>query len=80
MTTPPRRQHAFCFVDGTLTVLGDGYHGKGDGWFTFDEDVIEWQPHDEKSGSYLVAKIPRSELIALRDFLNGHFPPEAHRA
>jgi hypothetical protein len=23
-----------------------------------------------------MAKIPQSELIALRDFLNGHFPPE----
>lgn len=75
-TIHPRKTHVFCFVDGTLSVLGDGYVGKGDGWFTFDEEVIDWQPHDEKSGNYLTAKIPHSELLALRDFLNNHFPVE----
>lgn len=76
-TAEPKRQHVFCFVDGQLTVLGDGYVGKGDGWFSFDEDVVEWENHEEKSGIYCVAKIPESELIALRDFLNERFPANA---
>lgn len=67
-------RHSFSFVDGSLTVLGDGYVGKGDGWFTFDEDTIELHPHDDRAGSYFMAKIPMSELIELRDFLNKRFP------
>lgn len=70
-----RRCHVFSFVDGKLTILGEGYAGKGDGYFAFDEDVTDWQPYDDRSGYYLVAKIPQSELLALRDFLNAQFPP-----
>lgn len=72
----PTIRHVFCFMEGALTVvLGDGYAGKGDGWFTFDEDVIEWHPHDEKSGNYLLAKVAKAELLEMRDFLNKRFPP-----
>lgn len=66
-----KRQASLSFDGGTLTIRLSGYgEENGSGWFTFDEDDVEWQPHDERSGSYLVAKAARSEMIALRDWLD----------
>jgi hypothetical protein len=66
-------------VDGaSLTVRRSGYgHENGSGYFVFDENDVQWQPHDEREGHYLEVKLARSEMIELRDFLNREFPPES---
>ena len=73
----PRKSYVFSFDGGNLTVLGEGHPEQGSGWFTFDEDEVQWRPHDEKDGCYLLANLPKSELIELRDFLNKHVTGEA---
>lgn len=75
---PEIKQSAVMCVDGaSLTVRRSGYgEHDGSGFFVFDEDDVEWQPHDEKAGCYLEVKLARSEMIELRDFLNREFPPE----
>lgn len=70
-----KRGEVFVFVDGQLRIKTEG-HGDENGWgeFIFDEEQVEIVPHEECSGCSHVIEIPRSELIALRDFLNRAFP------
>lgn len=63
-------------VDGTsLHVRRSGYgEHDGSGYFVFDENDVQWLPHDEREGSYLEVKLARSEMIELRDFLIREYP------
>lgn len=69
-----KKRYVFGFVNGNLSVDGEGCANEGDGWFTFEEDNVDWHQYDEKSGTYLLVDVPRSELIELRDFLIQRFP------
>lgn len=57
------------FADGALHLNRDGT-----GSLVFREDELEWEPDDESPVDYRVAKLPASEVIAIRDELNKRFP------
>ena len=69
-STEVKRGVIFSFLDGELRIKLRG-HGEQDGWgqFIFDEKQVEIVPHEERDGASHVVDIPKSELIALRDFL-----------
>ena len=73
---PLKRSSVMCLDGASLTVRQSGHLQDGSGYFIFDEDSVVWQPHDERNGHYLEVKLERSEMLALRDFLNREFPPE----
>ena len=58
------------FENFVLRVKQSGY-GAADGSaeIQIDEKDVDWHPHDDREGSYLLMKIDRSELIDLRDWL-----------
>lgn len=60
--------HTLSFCEGALSVESENGIRKR-AYFVFDENEIEWQPHDEKSGNYLVGRIDLDELRELRNFL-----------
>lgn len=70
-----KRSEVLSFVDGTLTIKASGHAVNGWGVLVFDEEQIEIKPHEEKDGGYVEIEIMRSELRALRDFLNRVLPP-----
>jgi hypothetical protein len=53
------------FEGGSIGVRINGYPNNGDGEFLFDEEEADWG--DTK---LRIVKVPKSELIALRDFLD----------
>lgn len=69
-TTELKRSATLDFEGGMLTINLSGFGDKnGSGCFVFDEEDVQWHPHDEKSGCYLAVDIPRSEMVELRDWL-----------
>jgi hypothetical protein len=56
------------FSEGILTINCSG-HGSldGSGQIAFHEDNLEWEEADK--GYYRFQRLPRSELVAIRDFL-----------
>lgn len=76
-------KRSFSFVlDKSVFIFREEGHGAADGsgFFTFDEADVEWHPHDEKEGHYLLVEICRDDLIELRDFLIARLPIEATSA
>lgn len=70
-----KRNHVFCFEPATLTLFQEGHGEKnGSAELTIDERYASVIPHTDSEGSYISVKIPRSELIELRDFLNKTIP------
>lgn len=72
---------AFCFHDGSLMVKISG-HGDSDGsgFIAFDDNALEYEPHEDNSGTTRFQNIPKSEMVALRDFLNRVLPDPAVKA
>jgi hypothetical protein len=65
-----KRRECLSFVDGVLTVKTTGYGPEnGDAHISFNEDAL----FVEDDGSRW-AKIPASELLEIRDFLNRILP------
>ncbi|MEJ0092776.1 MAG: hypothetical protein WDN46_10085 [Methylocella sp.] len=65
-----KRGEVLSFVDGVLTVNISGYgSNNGDGYLGFHDDNLS---HEEDG--IRRAKIPNSELVAIRDFLNRVLP------
>jgi len=63
----------FGFDDGGLTIKQQGYgDADGSGYFTFNEDVLDWK--NDEGREYAVIKIKNDELIFIRDHLNTLFP------
>lgn len=59
------------FEGGSLQVNGENYGVRsGDGRLAFDENDLKWEPHEDDDGAHRTLSLPRSELIAIRDFLN----------
>jgi hypothetical protein len=68
---------AFGFEPGTLCIYRSGHGDKdGAGHIAFNEDKIQWEAHEDDAGHTVWVPIARSELLAIRDFLNKEFPPE----
>jgi hypothetical protein len=66
-----KKSAVLCFDGGTLTINRDGFgDDNGRGYFAFDEDNVEWVPHDERAGCYLQFALAPSEMAELRDWLN----------
>lgn len=70
-----KRLQTLNFCEGTLSIKADGY-GERNGWaeLVFDENQVELQPKEDRSGGYAIIEIAPSELIALRDWLNKTLP------
>lgn len=77
-TSEQKYTHCFSFLGGCLNVKTSGY-GKqnGTGEFVFSEDELEWDTNDETGRVSRWIKVEASELLAIRDFLNARFPPQA---
>lgn len=54
------------FDGGSISIRIDGFTNNGDGEFAFNDYDADWD------GNARIVKVPKSELIALRDFLNKH--------
>ena len=55
------RRPTLIFEGGSLAIEA------GSGTFGFEDDDVDYEPHGKET--YRFIKLPRSELIALRDFL-----------
>ncbi|MEJ0094508.1 MAG: hypothetical protein WDN46_14050 [Methylocella sp.] len=65
-----KRGEVLSFVDGVLTVNVSGYgSNNGDGYLGLHDDNLSYEEDGIRR-----AKIPNSELIAIRDFLNRVLP------
>jgi hypothetical protein len=66
------------FEGGSLAFQQEGYGDRnGDGRLTFVEDDLDWEHSDESSVVVRSIRVPRSELEAIRDFLNKMLPANA---
>jgi hypothetical protein len=75
MSEDVKRASAFCFEPGVLTVLRSGYGERnGSATLQFNEDDVTIYPHDDRDGNFIQIDVDRSELVALRDFLNKELP------
>lgn len=69
-----KRGQVLVFEGGTLTVNESGYGNRdGAGCLSFREDDLEWDA-DPASAATRYVNLPKSEIIAIRDFLNKMFP------
>lgn len=61
------------FEGGAISVKLSGYAPAevGSGFLTFRDDDLDYE-----EDNYRQARIAKSELIAIRDFLNAQFPPD----
>jgi hypothetical protein len=61
------------FEDGNLAIKTKGWPENElfSGHLAFDDDALEWS-----DGNVRWIKIPKSEFIAIRDFLNEYLPKE----
>ena len=74
MTDPSKVMPVLMFEGGDLHVKQSGYGANnGDGHLSFYDDDLDFA--DEPGKPARVLKLPKSELIAIRDFLNTQFPP-----
>jgi hypothetical protein len=69
--------HSFTFDGGFLEVKTSGHGDKdGSGLFVFDEETVNWEAREERSGCDLVVTCAKPDMIDLRDFLNRMYPIE----
>lgn len=62
----PKTAFVLGFEPGILEVYGKEYGDKaGYGCLIFDEDDIEWEPHDDRNGGFFRVKLDRSELLEI---------------
>jgi len=74
-TIEPKTSASFSMEGATLVVKRSGFGDEdGAGIFRFDEDDVVFLPHDEQEGHYLEAKLARSEMTELRNFLLREYP------
>lgn len=71
-----KRTEVLSFDGGTLEVKIEGHELNGAGRLTFEDSALEWDQRDCISGARRSIDVPRSELLALRDFLHRLFPAE----
>lgn len=75
-----KRSPTLVFEGGTLVLNMEGYADPGSGHFAFTEDDLhplsEYDDEDGGRWDGFLAKLPASELVAIRDFLNTHLPAE----
>jgi hypothetical protein len=73
-----KTSEAFCFHDGSLTVKMTGYDdADGSGYIAFNDEALDYEPHEEDSGTTRFQNVSKDDLVALRDFLNRVFPDPA---
>src|SRR6202030_1276922 len=73
-----KTSEAFCFHDGSLTVKTTGYgEADGSGYIAFNDEALDYEPHEEDSGTTRFQNVSKDDLVALRDFLNRVFPAPA---
>jgi hypothetical protein len=74
---PTKRQAQLSFEGGALIVMVEGHPGPGSGHFAFTDDELEPVREYTEDGVWdgFLAKLPASELMAIRDFLNKWLPP-----
>jgi hypothetical protein len=73
-----KKSAVLSFQGGELAIRIEGYDANdGSGEFQFDDDNLEHLAHDDRDGSYWVSRLLKSELEALRDFLNEWLPNPA---
>lgn len=74
-----KRGAQLIFERGGLTLNLEGYADPGSGQFAFSDDdleyITEWDDEDGKRWDGWLAKLPATELAAIRDFLNKYLPP-----
>lgn len=77
MSTDPihglKRGATLSFCDGLLNVQISGYGSHdGAGRIYFREDDLQWGDGEDSHWRFM--RLPKSELEAIRDFLNEHLP------
>ena len=73
-----KTSEAFCFHDGSLTVKKTGYgDADGSGYIAFSDEALDYEPHEEDSGTTRFQNVSKDDLVALRDFLNRVLPAPA---
>jgi len=73
-----KTSEAFCFHDGSLTVKTTGYgEADGSGYIAFNDEALDYEPHEEDSGTTRFQNVAKDDLVAMRDFLNRVFPAPA---
>ena len=65
------------FEGGALAVRRAGYDEKdiGGGWLIFRDGDLEYEYGSETEGAFRLINLPRSELVAIRDFLIRELAP-----
>jgi hypothetical protein len=73
---PMKRGAALGFEGGTLHLRLAGYPDPGSGHFAFTDDELEPVREYNEDGVWdgFIVKLPSSELLAIRDFLNAWLP------
>ena len=73
-----KSSQALSFLGGVLVVTTDGSgEDDGSGHIALDEAELRREPNEKAAGYTSWVNVPKSELLALRDFLNERFPPQA---
>jgi hypothetical protein len=76
-----KRSRALSFLGGVLVVTtGGSDEHDGSGHIALDEAELRREPNEKADGYTCWVAVQKSELIALRDFLNERFPPAAGSA
>jgi hypothetical protein len=78
---PTKFGAALSFDGGNLQLNLRGYPDPGSGHFAFTDDQLEPVREYDEDGVWdgFLVKLPASEIIALRDFLNKWLPPAEGR-
>lgn len=75
MAEPFKKSHALSFEPGVLEVKTEGWDGReGNGHIAFHERELHWERNEDSNDCTVFVPLARSELIAIRDFLNDRFP------
>ncbi len=76
---PAKSGAALSFEGGNLVLNLRGYPDPGSGQFAFTDDDLEPVREYDEDGVWdgFLVKLPSSELLALRDFLNKYLSPAA---
>jgi hypothetical protein len=74
VTVELKVQPVLIFDGGKLSIKRSGYPNNGDGVLLFNDDEMKWDHGHDSEHIFRFVSIAKSELLAIRDFLNAEFP------